>query len=231
MIDDELADMMMTSSKEVEEYIIRIAQKARAVGIHLVLSTQRPSANVVTGLIKSNMPCRISFRVASGQESRIVLDSKGAEVLLGEGDMLVLKPGTSDLVRSQGTLIEDSEIKSVVAKLSSSCGQVFNQELMNLRSSKLVGEDNNARRDELFYQAVEIILQSNRGSVSLLQRKMQIGYGRASRIIDQMEEAGILGSHKGSVARECMITLEEWESMKESIEAGQADLQDEPASV
>ncbi len=217
IIIDELADLMMTSSKEVEGFIIRIAQKARAVGIHLVLATQRPSANVVTGLIKSNMPCRVSFRVASGQESRIVLDQKGGEVLLGQGDMLVLKPGTSTLERAQGTYVDDGEIHAVVSELESKNQQNFDTELMKLQSNstgELSGD-----RDEAFDQAVEIVLATERGSVSLLQRRMGIGYGRASRIIDQMAEAGILGSHKGSQARECMITLDDWESMKASISA------------
>jgi S-DNA-T family DNA segregation ATPase FtsK/SpoIIIE len=232
IIIDELADMMMTSSKEVEEYIIRIAQKARAVGIHLVLSTQRPSANVVTGLIKSNMPCRISFRVASGQESRIVLDHKGAEVLLGQGDMLVLQPGTSNLIRAQGTLVDDMEIRSIVEKLQTTCDQSFDAELMDLQSGSASG-GLSMERDELFDKAVDIVLESERGSVSLLQRRMQIGYGRASRIIDQMADAGIIGDHKGSQARECLITLEDWQAMKAAIAAdqsGESSLNGEPTS-
>jgi S-DNA-T family DNA segregation ATPase FtsK/SpoIIIE len=232
IIIDELADLMMTSSKEVEAYVIRIAQKARAVGIHLVLATQRPSANVVTGLIKSNMPCRVSFRVASGQESRIVLDSKGAEVLLGQGDMLLLEPGDSSLVRAQGTFVDDSEIHAVVKELEKTGDQSFDTELMKIQSGA-TGELS-AERDELFDQAVEIVLATERGSVSLLQRRMQIGYGRASRIIDQMAEAGILGSHKGSQARECMITLDDWEQMKAGIAAdlsGANSLNGEPMSV
>jgi S-DNA-T family DNA segregation ATPase FtsK/SpoIIIE len=216
---DELADLMMTSSKEVESYIIRIAQKARAVGIHLVLATQRPSANVVTGLIKSNMPCRISFKVASGQESRIVLDSKGAEVLLGQGDMLVLQPGTSELIRAQGTFVDDSEIYAVVKELESAGEQSFDPELMKLHS-RPAGEIS-TEKDDLFDQAVEVVLASGRGSVSLLQRRLSIGYGRASRIIDQMAEAGLLGTHKGSQARECLMTLEEWHEMQAGIEADQ----------
>lgn len=232
IIIDELADLMMTSSKEVEAYVIRIAQKARAVGIHLVLATQRPSANVVTGLIKSNMPCRVSFRVASGQESRIVLDSKGAEVLLGQGDMLLLEPGDSSLVRAQGTYVDDGEIHNVVKELEKTGDQTFDAELMQIQSGEpgeLSGE-----RDELFDQAVEIVLATERGSVSLLQRRMQIGYGRASRIIDQMAEAGILGTHKGSQARECMITLDDWEQMKAGMAAdrsGANSLNGEPMSV
>ena len=231
IIIDELADLMMTSSKEVEAHIIRIAQKARAVGIHLVLATQRPSANVVTGLIKSNMPCRISFRVASGQESRIVLDHKGAEILLGQGDMLLLQPGDSNLIRAQGTFVEDSEIRAVVRDLVSTTPQEFNAELIKLQSSG--GGEFSGERDEMFDQAVDIVLASRRGSVSLLQRRMQIGYGRASRIIDQMAESGVLGEHKGSQARECMITLEDWEQMKASIAAdqsGASSLNGEPTS-
>ena len=221
IIIDELADLMMTSSKEVDGHIIRIAQKARAVGIHLVLATQRPSANVVTGLIKSNMPCRISLRVASGQESRIVLDQKGAEVLLGQGDMLVLQPGTSDLDRAQGTYMDDDEIRSVVKHITDNCLQRFDSELLRVQSgaakSAIIME-----RDEMFDQAVAVVLQQQRGSVSLLQRRMGVGYGRASRIIDQMADAGILGEHKGSQARECMMTAADWEQMKADIAADQA---------
>jgi S-DNA-T family DNA segregation ATPase FtsK/SpoIIIE len=232
IIVDELADLMMTSSKEVETYIIRIAQKARAVGIHLVLATQRPSANVVTGLIKSNMPCRVSFKVASGQESRIVLDQKGAEVLLGQGDMLVLQPGTSNLDRAQGAYVEEAEIRAVVKELVRTGEQHFDAELIRLQS-KPNGEYD-GQKDDLFDEAVEIILSTGRGSVSLLQRRMQIGYGRASRLIDQMAEAGLLGSHKGSQARECLLTLEDWEEMKAGIAAdqsGASSLNGEPTSV
>ena len=220
IIVDELADLMMTFGKEVEAYIIRIAQKARAVGIHLVLATQRPSVNVVTGLIKSNMPCRISFRVASRQESRIVLDQNGADVLLGRGDMLFLQPGTSNLIRAQGTYVDDSEIRTIVKELRAGTEQVFDTELMRITSRSVSGEI--GERDELFDKAVEVVLASQRGSVSLLQRRLQVGYGRASRIIDQMADAGLLGDHKGSQARECLITLEEWEAMKQSISADQS---------
>jgi len=220
IIIDELADLMMTSSKEVEAHIIRIAQKARAVGIHLVLATQRPSVNVVTGLIKSNMPCRISFRVASRQESRIVLDQNGADVLLGQGDMLFLQPGTSNLVRAQGTYIEDSEIRTVVKELRKSADPNYNQELIRLQSAP-AGESG-GEKDELFDRAVEVVLSSQRGSVSLLQRRLQVGYSRASRIIDQMAEAGLLGDYKGSQARECLLTLEDWRAMQASIATDQS---------
>ncbi len=220
IIIDELADLMMTSSKEVESHIIRIAQKARAVGIHLVLATQRPSVNVVTGLIKSNMPCRISFRVASRQESRIVLDQNGAEVLLGRGDMLVLQPGDSHLSRAQGAFVDDTEIRPVVEQLKKIGDPNYNAELMKLQS-KTAG-DTSGEKDDLFDKSVEIVLATQRGSVSLLQRRLQIGYSRASRIIDQMAEAGLLGEYKGSQARECLMTLDEWHEFQNTIASDQS---------
>jgi S-DNA-T family DNA segregation ATPase FtsK/SpoIIIE len=222
----------MTSSREVETYIIRIAQKARAVGIHLLLATQRPSANVVTSLIKANMPCRISFRVASRLESRIVLDQNGAEVLLGQGDMLFLQPGTSSLIRAQGTYVDEEEIRTVVDALRKSAEPRYSTELVRLSAVPLDGSD--GEKDELFDQAVEIVLATQRGSVSLLQRRLQIGYSRASRIIDQMAEAGLLGDYKGSQARECLVTLDDWYSMKASLAAdqgGESALDGEPSSV
>ncbi len=220
IIVDELADLIMTAGKELEAHIIRISQKARAVGIHLVLATQRPSVNVVTGLIKSNMPCRISFRVAARQESRIVLDQNGAEVLMGRGDMLFLQPGSSNLIRAQGTFVDDSEILAVVKELRRGQKPEYNAELMNIHSRSIT--DTGAERDELFDRGVEIVLSTQRGSVSLLQRQLQVGYSRASRIIDQMADAGLLGDYKGSQARECMMTLEEWQELKASIEADQS---------
>ncbi|MFB3891760.1 MAG: DNA translocase FtsK 4TM domain-containing protein [Phycisphaerae bacterium] len=232
IIIDELADLIMTSSKEVEGHIIRIAQKARAVGIHLILATQRPSVNVVTGLIKSNMPCRISFRVASRQESRIVLDQNGADVLLGQGDMLFLQPGSSNLVRAQGTFVDDNEIRTVVNAVKQTGEPSYEAELMRINTGS--GGEGGGERDELFDKAVEVVLQTQRGSVSLIQRRLQVGYSRASRIIDQMADAGILGDYKGSQARECLITLEDWEAMQASIEAdksGASAANGEPTSV
>ena len=220
IIVDELADLIMTSSKEVEGYIIRIAQKARAVGIHLILATQRPSVNVVTGLIKSNMPCRTSFRVASRQESRIVLDQNGAEVLLGQGDMLFLQPGSSNLIRAQGTYVDDVEIRPIVRALKKTTDPQYNPELMRL-NARAPGETS-GEKDELFDQAVEIVLTSKRGSVSLLQRRLSVGYSRASRIIDQMADAGLLGDYKGSQARECLLTLEDWQELQKSVQADQS---------
>ena len=228
---DELADLMMTN-KEVEHSIVRIAQKARAVGIHLILATQRPQANVVTGLIKSNMPCRVSFKVASGMDSRIVLDQKGAELLLGQGDMLVLTPSSSELRRAQGTLVTDSETRQVARFLKTVAGPSFERQLIAIRgpgardagagTEGAGGEGSPDERDPLFDKAVEIMIESGRGSVSLLQRRLAIGYGRASRLVDQMGVAGILSDHKGSVAREVLLTLEDWKRMK-AIEEAEAN--------
>ncbi len=216
---DELADLIMTH-KEVEHSIVRIAQKARAVGIHLILATQRPQANVVTGLIKSNMPCRASFKVSSGMDSRIVLDQKGAELLLGQGDMLFLTPHSHELSRAQGTLVTDAETRKVTKFMRDIARPTFERQLMAIRpagadeGSDGEGGLNPAERDPLFDSAVRIMIETGRGSVSLLQRRLAIGYSRASRLVDQMGLAGILGDHKGSVAREVLISLEEWEEMK-----------------
>jgi S-DNA-T family DNA segregation ATPase FtsK/SpoIIIE len=217
---DELADLMMTN-KEVEQSIVRIAQKARAVGIHLILATQRPQATVVTGLIKSNMPCRVAFKVASGTDSRIVLDQKGAELLLGQGDMLVVMPSKTDASRCQGTLVEDKEARGVVKFLKSVAEPSFERQLLTIRAvSKGEGEggadaSNAHKQDALFDKAVEILIESGRGSVSLLSRRLSIGYGRASRLVDLVGQAGLLGEHKGSQAREVIVSMEEWHRMKE----------------
>lgn len=208
---DELADLMMTSAKEVEFYLCRLAQKSRAVGIHLIVSTQRPQANVVTGLIKSNLPCRISFRVSSRLDSRIVLDQNGGETLMGQGDMLFLPPGSAKLIRAQGTFIGDDELRAMVKHARAQGQPEYNPELM--RAPKTAGEGG-GERDELFDQAVEIIIQSGRGSVSLLQRRLTIGYSRASRLVDQMYDAGIVGEYKGSQAREVIMSKEDWDATR-----------------
>ncbi|MEM9753516.1 MAG: FtsK/SpoIIIE domain-containing protein, partial [Planctomycetota bacterium] len=210
---DELADLMMTN-KEVESHIVRIAQKARAVGMHLILATQRPSANVVTGLIKSNMPCRVCMKVNSGMDSRIVLDTKGGELLMGHGDMLFLSPRSSELVRAQGTLVDDHEIRKSVKFLKDVSAQAFEPQLVQMRSAGAESEEGFADRDELFDKAVEVVLDTQRGSVSLLQRRLTIGYSRASRIIEEMERFGIIGGHKTAQAREVLVSAEEWEAMQ-----------------
>jgi S-DNA-T family DNA segregation ATPase FtsK/SpoIIIE len=216
---DELADLMMTN-KEVEGSIVRIAQKARAVGIHLILATQRPQANVVTGLIKSNMPSRVCMKVASGMDSRIVLDAKGGELLLGHGDMLFLSPRSSDLVRAQGTLVDDAEIRKAVKFLKTISQQSFEPQLVQIKNG---GGELDEERDDLFNDAVLVVLDTGRGSVSLLQRRLTIGYSRASRMIEQMEAAGILGHHKTAQAREVLISPEEWEAMKAMAEEDLAE--------
>ncbi|MHC4220816.1 MAG: FtsK/SpoIIIE family DNA translocase [Planctomycetota bacterium] len=219
IIIDELADLMMTAAKEIEAYIVRLAQKSRAVGIHIVLATQRPQATVVTGLIKSNMPCRIGFRVAARMDSRIILDQNGAETLLGEGDMLFLKPGTSDLIRAQGCFLDDGEIRRIVKHLKEIAQPQFHPELTQLKHI----DPSEMLMDELFDSAVRIVLDSKRGSVSLLQRRLSIGYARASRIIEMMAASGVLGEYKGSQAREVIMTLDEYERICEKMaeEAGQ----------
>jgi S-DNA-T family DNA segregation ATPase FtsK/SpoIIIE len=221
IIIDELADLMMTSGKEVESFIVRIAQKARAVGIHLILATQRPQATVVTGLIKSNMPSKIAFRVASKMDSRIVLDQNGAELLLGQGDMLFLPPGASKPIRGQGTFIDDKEIRESVKLIKGLADAQYEPELVQIKAS-LGGEGEEMEKDDLFDDAVRVVLETKRGSVSLLQRRLTIGYSRASRLIEAMAQAGIVGEYKGSQAREATITLEEWEAMKAQAQ-GDAD--------
>ncbi len=211
IIIDELADLMMVASKEVEASIIRLSQKSRAVGIHLVVATQRPSVDVITGLIKSNLPSRISFHVFSKVDSRTILDQNGAEKLLGKGDMLFLPPGTSKLERVQGTYISDKEINRVVDYLKQMLLPEFSPELKLWQGSS---KGNDAAKDELYEEAVRIILETQRGSVSLLQRRLEIGYSRAARLIDLMSEDGIVGEYKGSQAREVFVSLEDWEAQK-----------------
>jgi S-DNA-T family DNA segregation ATPase FtsK/SpoIIIE len=218
---DEMADLMMTSGKEVEAHIIRLAQKSRAVGIHLILATQKPTVDVITGLIKSNLPARISFQVASRTDSRVVLDEMGADKLLGNGDMLFLWPGTSALLRGQGTYLSDDEINAVVDHCSMG-EQNFVQELVQLKTTKEEDEPTKPgsfkKRDDLYEAAVDIVVREGRGSCSLLQRALGIGYGRAARLIDFMSEDGIVGQYNGSQAREVAITLEQWEVMRSGAE-------------
>ena len=215
IVADEIADLMMTAGKEVEQHIIRLAQKSRAVGIHLILATQKPTVDVITGLIKSNLPARISFQVASRTDSRVVLDEMGADKLLGNGDMLFLWPGTSTLMRGQGTYLDDEEIDRVV-DCASTGEQNFVHELVNLKLEE--GGDaapgQLKKRDDLYENAVDIVVREGRGSVSLLQRVLGIGYGRAARLIDYMAEDGIVGPYAGSQAREVLITVADWERMQ-----------------
>lgn len=215
IVADEMADLMMTAGKEVEQHIIRLAQKSRAVGIHLILATQKPTVDVITGLIKSNLPARISFQVASRTDSRVVLDEMGADKLLGNGDMLFLWPGTSTLLRGQGTYLSDEEINRIVDEISTGEPN-YVHELVNLKPSAPEGEVSvdMKKRDDLYDSAVDIVIREGRGSVSLLQRALGVGYGRAARLIDFMAEDNIVGPYNGSQAREVLITLEDWARMQ-----------------
>ena len=215
LVVDEYADLMMVASKDVEKSITRLAQKSRAVGIHVILATQRPSVDVITGLIKSNMTTRIGFRVSSKVDSRTILDRNGAEKLVGMGDMLFLPPGKSDLIRSQGSFLSDDELSGIVEFIKAQDNPTFEPELEDIEDLDGGGEDF-ANRDKLYDQAVRIVLQEGRGSVSLLQRKLEIGYTRAARLMDFMAKDGIVGGYKGSKAREVQMTLEEWEEIRRS---------------
>jgi len=216
IVADEMADMIMTSGKEVEGFIIRLAQKSRAVGIHLVLATQKPTVDVITGLIKSNLPARISFQVSSRVDSRVVLDELGAEKLLGNGDMLYLTPGTSNLVRAQGTFVSDEEVNRVIEFYSDQEPQYCDEIARVTTAAKAGGKGSGEprERDDLYEQACEVVIREGRGSVSLLQRALGVGYGRGARMIDWMAEDGLVGTYNGSQAREVLVTLEQWQEMR-----------------
>jgi DNA segregation ATPase FtsK/SpoIIIE, S-DNA-T family len=215
IIIDEMGDLVAQVGKEVETQIVRLAQKARAAGIHLILATQKPTVDVITGLIKSNLPARIAFQVTNRNDSRVVLDEMGAEKLLGNGDMLFLVPGTSHLVRAQGTYASDQDVNRVCEYLAQ-FPQEFSRELTQLNVGKGGGKDADAlkARDELYEAAIEVIIREGRGSTSLLQRALGIGYGRAARLIDFMAEDGIVGEFKSGSAREVLYNWEEWEALK-----------------
>jgi len=213
---DELADLMMTVQSEVETPLALLAQKARAIGLHLILATQRPSVNVITGLIKANFPSRIAFRVASKVDSRTILDQNGAEALLGNGDMLFLPPGKSEPMRLQGAFISTEETESLMewfrARKEALAAQARAEEdilaFMRAQEAEEEGGPDDAEegeRDSLFREAAEACIQNQGGSTSLLQRKLRIGYGRAARVIDQLHAAGILGPPDGSKPREVLI--------------------------
>ncbi len=230
IVADEMADLMMTAGKEVEQHIIRLAQKSRAVGIHLILATQKPTVDVITGLIKSNLPARLAFQVASKTDSRVVLDAMGADKLLGNGDMLFLWPGTSTLIRGQGTYVTDEEIDAITAAVSTG-EQNFVHELVNMKVGQEGSDDPGAalkNRDELYEKAIEVVVSEQRGSVSLLQRALGIGYGRAARLIDYMEEDGFVGAYNGSKSREVLLDPETWAAMKRG--GGAADT-DSPGTI
>jgi S-DNA-T family DNA segregation ATPase FtsK/SpoIIIE len=231
LIVDELADLMMTVQGEIETPLATLAQKARAVGIHLILATQRPSVNVITGLIKANFPCRIAFRVSAKVDSRTILDQNGAETLLGNGDMLFLPPGKSEPMRIQGAFIATEETERVMEWYKANAPATVEQQAKAEIAAQIAaieeaearedgrgegegeGMEGVADRDPLFRQAAEVCIQNQLGSTSLLQRRMSIGYGRAARIIDQLELAGVLGPANGSKPRDVLVGLDELDAI------------------
>jgi S-DNA-T family DNA segregation ATPase FtsK/SpoIIIE len=202
---DELADLMMVSARDVEESITRLAQMARAVGIHLVLATQRPSVDVITGLIKANFPSRISFRVSSKVDSRTIIDSNGAEQLLGQGDMLFLPPGTSRLVRVHGAYVDEKEVKRICDHIRDQGKPAYDDNIGKSEKEMAGDEFGEARKDEKYDEAVRIVIEMGRASTSVLQRRLRIGYGRAASIIDMMEREGIVGPEDGSKPRQVLV--------------------------
>jgi S-DNA-T family DNA segregation ATPase FtsK/SpoIIIE len=207
---DELADLMMISPQDVEDSVIRLAQKSRAVGIHLVLATQRPSVDVITGMIKANVPSRIAFAVSSQTDSRVILDQAGAETLLGQGDMLFKPLGTSRLQRLQGAYVTEEEVALVVEQCRSQRGQELDESLLEAPEAAYEeGEeelDFDPDEDLLLDRAIEIVVQTQTASVSLLQRRLRVGYTRAGRLIDMLERRGIISGYEGSKPRRVLVS-------------------------
>jgi S-DNA-T family DNA segregation ATPase FtsK/SpoIIIE len=239
VIIDELADLMLVAAKEVEESICRIAQMGRAAGMHLVIATQRPSADVITGLMKANIPSRIAFAVASAMESRIILDTQGAEKLVGKGDMLFAPIGCGKPLRVQGCFVGDSEVESVATYIKENYSTAYDQQIMEeierkaaQTGTKPAASDPEPTAeeldgDEMLPAAVDIILETGQASVSMLQRRLKLGYARAARIVDEMEEKGIVGPFQGSKPRTILITKEQWEMMRSGGTQGdQMDFED-----
>ena len=238
VIIDELADLMLVAAKEVEESICRIAQMGRAAGIHLVIATQRPSADVITGLMKANIPSRIAFAVASAMESRIILDTQGAEKLVGKGDMLFAPIGCGKPKRVQGCFVSDPEVEAVASYVKENYSSTYDQQVMEEIEKKAAQTGNKSAAqadpepndcelegDEMLPAAVDVILETGQASVSMLQRRLKLGYARAARIVDEMAERGIVGPFQGSKPRAILITKEQWEAMK-SGQSTQMDFDD-----
>ena len=222
VIIDELADLMMVAAKEVEEAICRLAQKARAAGMHLVIATQRPSVDVITGLIKANVPSRIAFAVSSQIDSRTILDCAGAEKLLGKGDMLFAPAGAPKPTRIQGAFVSDDEVEKIVDFIKMNAGEVnYSEDILesiekNNKSDKELqeAEDSDDETDPFLLEAIETVIETGQASTSFIQRRFKVGYARAGRIIDQMEERGIISGYQGSKPREVLMTRERWEELK-----------------
>lgn len=207
IIIDELADLMVVAREKIEEAITRLAQLSRAVGIHLILATQRPSVDVITGVIKANFPARISFKVATKVDSRTVLDMNGADKLLGKGDMLFMRPGEEKLIRAQGSLVSDREIEKVVDFIRTQAEPSYEEEILKEHQKSYLADGS---KDEIYDEAVRVIMESNQASVSILQRRLRLGYTRAARIIDMMEQEGLIGPFEGSKPRRILVDREEW---------------------
>jgi len=202
---DELADLMMTAAKDVETSITRLAQKARAAGLHLIVSTQRPSTDVITGLIKANFPVRISFRVSSGIDSRTILGTIGAENLLGRGDMLIIPPGSSDLKRVHGAFVEEEDTRQVIEFLRAQGLPVYDEEILKAREDD-ASQIDEAEKDEVYDQAVQIVAEAQACSISMIQRRLRIGYNRAARIVELMEREGVVGPANGVNKRDVLVS-------------------------
>jgi len=220
VIIDELADLMQVAAKGVESAITRLAQLSRAVGIHLILATQRPSVNVITGVIKANFPARISFKVASKVDSRTVLDMNGAETLLGKGDMLFMQPGDAKPTRGQGNFVSDEEINRVIQHIRDQQPPTYDETILQQQKGGAVGEGEQA--DEYYDEALRLVIETNQASVSILQRRMRLGYTRAARLIDMMEQNGIVGPYCGSKPRDILVDREQWllNNMKDKVKDG-----------
>ena len=206
IIIDELADLMMVAPNDVEDAICRLAQMARAAGLHLIIATQRPSVDVITGVIKANIPSRIAFSVASQADSRTILDMGGAEKLLGKGDMLFYPVGASKPVRIQGAFISEKEIERIVTFIKEQTNEVhYETEIVEQINQNNIETSNNS--DELFNEALKIVVEGQQASISMLQRRLRIGYNRAARLIDEMEAKGFVGAHEGSKPRQVLIDM------------------------
>ena len=224
IIIDELADLMVTASRAVEESITRLSQKARAVGVHLVCATQRPSVDIVTGIIKANFPCRLSYKVRSRFDSRTILDSMGAEHLLGRGDMLYLPPGTSSLIRLHGPLVTEKEIATVVRYIKRFGKPEYQRDVLS--HAPLGGNDRGGRRaaadddveltDPMYDRAARLVVKTRKASASYIQRRLHLGYTRSARLLDMMEKEGLVGPLQGSKGRDVLVPTDHFEEVDET---------------
>jgi DNA segregation ATPase FtsK/SpoIIIE, S-DNA-T family len=220
IIIDELADLMMVAPNDIEDAICRLAQMARAAGMHLVIATQRPSVDVITGVIKANVPSRISFAVSSQVDSRTILDMAGAEKLLGRGDMLFYPVGESKPVRVKGAFVSDKEVEKIVEFIKNQGNTIYDENIIEeINNEGEKPESDPGDNDELLPQAINLVVDAGQASVSLIQRKFKVGYARAARIVDQMEERGIVSPYEGSKPRQVLISKQQWHELQMAKEA------------